>query len=1177
MTKPMQKRSRGVVLTATGLKLFKQGRLAAEQSKNFGERYTYEKIGELTNLDINTIKKILHGRNGVDKRSLEKLFWGFGLELEDKFYTKPNSNQRQDWGEAVALDRFFGRIEECKTLSTWLLQERCRLITLMGMGGIGKTSLSIRLARQTATEFDCVIWKSLRDAPPVAETIAYLIAFLCKGKEAKVNLPARLGDKISCLIDYLRTERCLIVLDNAESLMDRHERAGKYIQDYEGYGELFQRIGATEHSSCLLLTTREKPKEIAIMEGDCLRVRSLQLSGLRREGTEIIEAKGLTGTEQELISLSDRYDGNPLALKVVSTSIQDLFAGNISKFLDQSQAVFGDLRDLLDEQFERLSAIEREIMYWLAISREPIAYSQLQSDLILQVTSIQLLEALESLSRRSLIEKSGVCFTQQSVVMEYLTIRLIDNICHEIIECRPQLLCNYPIVKATAKDYVRENQIRLILQPIVDELLIVLKGKQEIESRLQQVLSLFQQRAPTNQCYGTGNIINLLYQMEVDLTGYDFSHLCIWQADLRQARLHRVDFQNSDLAKSIFAEDFGGIWSVVFSPQDSLHGSGCIAIGDTKGDVFLRKADDNQLIGKLEGHQGWVVSLAFNPKGTLLASSSSDCTVKLWNTNTGRCLYTLSDHSQEVWSVEFSADGRTLATGCDDALVRLWDVETGQCQQIMCGHESEVLSLAFSLDGQKLLSASQDGTIRLWNLQTGSTERVYRGHEDGIRSIAVSPDGKTFASGSGDRTIRIWNIETGECLRSLKGHANVIMSVRFSPQSHLLASASLGHKVRIWNIETGECLRSLKGHSNVVSSISFDSSNSILASGSSDRTVKLWDLNSYKCLKTWQGYSNQTLSLAFSADNRKIVGGGCDCKVRIWDLKANRFIQTLDDHTNGVFCVALNRDNLLASGSGDKTVKLWDLNRGRVLKTLEGHKAGVRSLSFNWNNRVLASGSEDLTVRLWDVETGNCRSTLLGHNAEVWSVCFNPINNLLASASFDSTIKLWNVETGKCLKTLKNHKSWVWSIAFRPDGKSLISTSADRTIKIWNLETGEGVDILPKNIGHSQLIAFSVDGYSIATCSQEHDILLWRLNTGQRYRVLRGHTALINAIAFSPDGKTLVSSSEDETIRFWDLDSGECTKFLIVDKPYSQMNIADVKGLTPVGIANLKALGAVVK
>ena len=1174
MSESKRKRSRGVVLTARGIKSFKEARQAAERGTNFGERYTYEQLRELTSLDINTIKKILQGRDGVDRRSLEKLFWGFNLELQTEFYSKPNLNRRQDWGEAVAVDLFFGRDRELELLSTWLLQERCRAIALMGMGGIGKTSLSIKLARQIAPEFSCVVWKSLRDAPPITETIASLTTFISKGKITESNLPSRLGEKISCLIDRLRTERCLIVLDNVESLMDANGRAGKYLDGYEGYGELFQRIGATEHHSCLLLTTREKPKEIAALEGGSLPVRSLQLSGLEREGTEIIKAKGVAGTETELIQLSDRYDGNPLALKIVSTTIQDLFAGKIGEFLARSQAVFGDLRDLLDEQFERLSAIEQDIMYWLAISREPVTFDRLQSDLVLQITSVELLEALESLSRRSSIEQSGTCFTLQSVVMEYLTCRLVRSVAREIIDCQPKLLCNYALVKATAKDYVRENQVRLILQPIIDKSIASLGSTNKIELCLKQILLQFKQTFSSNRCYGTGNIINLLCQMEIDLTGYDFSHLCVWQADLRQAKLHRVNFNCANLAKSVFAENFGGIWSVAFSRKRSYNRE-YLAMGDAKGDILLRRTSDSQLITKLQGHNSWVVALTFNSQGTLLASSSSDCLVNLWELKTGRCIYTLSEHPQEVWSIEFSPDGKTLASGCDDSLVRLWDVETGKCQQILCGHESEVLSVAFSSDGQKLLSASQDGTIRLWNLETGATERIFQGHKDGIRSITVSSDNRTFASGSNDRTIRIWNLETGECIRVLRGHVNVIMSVRFSPQSYLLASASLGHKLRIWDVKTGECLRILQGHANHVSSIAFNSSGSILASGSNDRTVKLWDASTYRCLKTWQGYSNQSLSLAFSADNNRIISGGCDGKVRVWDLTSKRLIKTFDDHNNAVFTVTSSQNNLIATGSGDRTIKLWNLERGRSIETLEGHEAGVRSLAFDRRGKILASGSEDLTVRLWEIATGNCRAVLRGHLAEVWSVCFNPHNNLLASASFDSTIKLWNIKTGKCLKTLQGHKSWIWSIAFRPDGKSLISTSVDQTIKIWNLETGQGVNILPKNVGHSQFIAFSVDGRSIATCSPDHNILLWRLDTGECYKILQSHNALINAITFSSDGYNLVSSSEDETIRLWDTNSGECIEILTVDKPYNLMNISGVRGLSNFSVANLKALGAI--
>ena len=1171
MSKLKQKRKRGVILTPEGLEKLQQARFESEYKENFGERYTYEKISELTNLDINTIKKILAGKKGVDKRSLERFFLAFKLKLTEDYYTETNPNRRQDWGEAVSVADFYGRTSELDTLENWLLRDRCRLVALVGMGGIGKTTLSIKFAEQIEGKFDCVIWKSLRDAPPVEEILANLIEFLSEGQETEANLPERVGERITRLMDYLRSLRCLIFLDNAESLLDSGSRVGKYRQGYEGYGELLRRVGETNHISCLMLTTREKPKEVAILEGERLSVRSLQLEGLREEeGQEILKVKGLSGSELELSVLSDRYVGNPLALKVVATTIQDLFDGNISEFLRQEKAVFGDIRDVLDQQFERLSDIEQEIMYWLAIAREPISVSELREDFVLQVPLLKLLEALESLSRRSLIEKNASRFTQQPVVMEYVTSHLIEGVCEEIVRQRPKLFRDHALIKATAKDYIRENQIRLILQPVIDRLLAVFRSKRDIEACLSQILATLQETSPLERWYTAGNIINLLCQMGTNLTGYDFSNLCVWQADLRQARLHKVNFQNADLSKSVFAENFGGIWSVAFSPDGKY-----LATGDTKGDILLRRVADGQPIRSFEGHNSWVVSLAFSSDGKILASGSCDCTAKLWDVNTGQCLYSLEEHEQEVWSVVFSPDGETLASGCDDNKARLWSVSTGECLKVFQGHKNEVLSVAFSLDGQELVSGSQDRTIRFWDIGTRKCKKILQGHDDGVRSVSISPDGQMLASSSNDRTIKLWDIKTKKCLKVFQGHSNVVLSVTFCPQGNLLASSSIDQTVRLWNVNTGECLKVFQGHSNVVNSVAFSPQGNLLASGSYDQTVKLWNVNNYQCIKTWQGYSNQALSVTFTPDAQTLVSGGHDQRVRLWDVKTGKLVKTLHEHTNWVFSVAFSaKNNLLASGSGDKTVKLWDISTGKVIKTLWGHQAVVRSIAFSSDGQILASGSEDRTIRLWEVNTGKTWKTLQGHQAEIWSIGFNSDSQILASASFDSTVKLWDVHAGKCLKTLNEHKGWVWSIAFSPDNKTLVSTSADQTIRLWNINTGECKRILREDIGHSQLVAFSIDGQIIASCRQDHNIRLWKVSIGECVKTLHGHTALINSIAFSPDGRTLVSSSEDETIKLWDLKSGECVKTLIVEKPYESMNIMGVNGLAKANINTLKALGA---
>ena len=474
--KTKRRRSRGIILTSEGLQKIQEARFESEQTDNLGQRYTLEKLSDRTELDIHTIKRVLACKQGVDKRTLERFFIAFDLELAETYYSKSNHNKRQSWGEAMSVSNFYGRTEKLTTLNQWLLTEGCRLVTILGMGGVGKSSLSVKLAKQIQDKFDCVIWRTLQNSPPVKELLANLILFISEEQEVESNLPENINERISLLIEYLRSSRCLLVLDNFESLLCSVGKSGVCREEYEDYSTLIKRVGQSEHQSCLLLTTREKPKEIAILEGAELPVRTLRLDGLKdKEGQKVLIDKGLKGSDQELNTLVARYAGNPLALKVVATSIYELFEGNVSEFLTESTSIFGDIRDLLDQQFERLSNIEKETMYWLAINREPVSIFELREDIISPISRISLMEELESLSRRSFIEKKAARFTMQPVVMEYVTSNLIEQVCQEI---QSQNLCffrRYALTKATAKDYIRESQIRLILQPVIEELLIIFK------------------------------------------------------------------------------------------------------------------------------------------------------------------------------------------------------------------------------------------------------------------------------------------------------------------------------------------------------------------------------------------------------------------------------------------------------------------------------------------------------------------------------------------------------------------------------------------------------------------------------------------------------------------------------------------------------------------------------
>ncbi len=131
--------------------------------------------------------------------------------------------------------------------------------------------------------------------------MAEVIQFISRKQETK--LPKNAGEKISLLLKYLRRGRCLLVLDNAESILEINSQQSKsqYRQGYEGYGQLFQVIGSTDHQSCLIVTSREKPGEISLLEAEKLAVRCLQIRGLQQaQGKEIFATKGsFSGTDQQ--------------------------------------------------------------------------------------------------------------------------------------------------------------------------------------------------------------------------------------------------------------------------------------------------------------------------------------------------------------------------------------------------------------------------------------------------------------------------------------------------------------------------------------------------------------------------------------------------------------------------------------------------------------------------------------------------------------------------------------------------------------------------------------------------------------------------------------------------------------------------------------------------------------
>ncbi|MBD2184490.1 NB-ARC domain-containing protein [Aerosakkonema funiforme] len=423
-----------------------------------------------------------------------------------------NPYPQQYWQEFIDVSYFYGRTAELATVKTWIVQHRCRMVALLGIGGIGKTAFAVKFAQQLRDEFDYIIWRSLSHAPDLADELAAMIGFLSNHQE--ITLSNDLDSRISQLIDYLYRYRCLVILDQVESLFESGELVGKYCQGYEDYGKLFKRFGQSLSNSCLLLTSREKPREIALLEGEKLPIRSLQIKGLSTaEITKIFKLRGsFSASEWECKTIGEYYSGNPLLLKIVATKIQELFNGDICHFLflqQQCNLIFDNISELLEEHFNRCSDLEKEVMYWLAINREPMSIVELQSDILSLESKQKLPDHLISLERRSLIENNSATYTLISEVKDYVNNRLIMLIYHEITFNKKDLIHRLCLWKYPTVENINSEEINFILKPIVEKLWQHFGGQANLEKRLNEILLEMRSRVSNLQGYGEINIINL--------------------------------------------------------------------------------------------------------------------------------------------------------------------------------------------------------------------------------------------------------------------------------------------------------------------------------------------------------------------------------------------------------------------------------------------------------------------------------------------------------------------------------------------------------------------------------------------------------------------------------------------------------------------------------------------
>jgi WD40 repeat protein/transcriptional regulator with XRE-family HTH domain len=1094
------------------------------------------------------------------------------------------ASSRMDWVGALDVSHFSGREVEVAELSQWIVQERCRLIALLGMGGIGKSMLASLLGSHLAPQFEAVLWRSLRDAPSCEELVADCITFFSETPSA--SFPASLEQRINQLVTRLQASRCLLVLDNLETLLVSGDPEGNYLPGYEGYGRLIQRLAESAHQSCVLLTSRERPREIEALEGARRPVRSLRLVGLDDQAARVLLAdKGLGGTPVAWQRLVAGYAGNPLALKIVAQAISDLFGGDLDRFLQEGELVFDGVRPVLRQQVGRLSALEHLLLTWLAVLREWTELSTLAQVLHPQVLRAQLLEALEALSRRSLLERGQqASFSLQSVVMEFLTDELGERLAEEIVQGNPQQLRRLALEQAQAKDYVREIQVRLLVRPLTLRLRAELGADSQVEAHLLGLLSQFRSEDAATQGYGPANILSLLKALRSDLRGLDLSRLAIRGAYLQGVEMQDANLSGAVMRECVFTEPFDAIWAVAISRSGQY-----LAAISRRGEVRVWREEGKLLHLAWQAHTDMTLALTLSPDEHTLASGSVDGTVKLWKIESG----TLSGgqvsllwsgwHPQGTLCLAFSPDGSLLASGGSDATVRLWEAKLGTPVEDI-PHPGPVFSASWSPDGRLLASGDFAGTIRLWERQQTGPARLWQtlsGHTNMVRGLAFAPDGSRLASVSWDGTVKLWQLDSGRCLETLVGHTERVQALACSPDGGMLASGGWDTTIRLWDGKLGTLRAVLQGHSANVYSLAFTPDSRHLLSGSDDGTVRLWEVERAQCVRVMQGSVASLNDLDWSPDGRQVASSGTDTLVTIWEVAGGRPPRVLRGHRWRVYGVAWSPDgSLLASSGWDIAIRLWDPTLGSCLQIL-GHSDSAETLFFGvaWSpgGKLLACGTYQRGVQVWDVATRSLRWADRAHATWLRRVAWNPHGTLLAGGGDDGSVSLWDATDGTLQRQLAGHQGAVMNVAWSPDGRRLASGGSGREggeLFVWDVHSGQRVHAFEGHPGVVSALSWVPGGEVLVSGGSDGRLRWWEVQRGECVRVREAHQGTVQALKRSPDGRRLASCGDDGAIRLWDLESGEPLQTLRRDRLYERLTITGIRGLTEAQQASLRALGA---
>ncbi|RNA33216.1 transducin beta 3 [Brachionus plicatilis] len=556
-------------------------------------------------------------------------------------------------------------------------------------------------------------------------------------------------------------------------------------------------------------------------------------------------------------------------------------------------------------------------------------------------------------------------------------------------------------------------------------------------------------------------------------------------------------------------------------------------------------------------HTAPIHCMCFDSSSILLATGSSDYTVKVWDIQAQYCTHNLKGAQGIIRSIVFYPDIQSkqqLVTGAEDGKIRVYNLNNSQMVACLEGHFSTVTSLEY-LHGDKLISSSRDKVLIIWNLESFTKLKTVPVYES-IESILVDSriednQNERFVITMGnDGLLKIWDTKKSKILYQQNEAESLRIQKRTENELEQVISFGIyNKKVNTLFLVTSDQMivfvrvdsdlirkmidkedldesdgakvfthykQYIGDHGEILDLQYCSQKQNLLAMATNSEFLKVYDLNTWDC-RLLKGHTDLVICLAVYVDKNSslsyLASSSKDNTIRLWsiDSELNTFecILVCRGHTQDVGALAFSHLGLqyLISGSIDTTIKSWKIlidKKNSQFKmdaqfTIKAHEKDINSVCVSANDKLIASGSSDKTAKVWDSSDGICLGVLRGHKRGVWCVQFSTVDQLLVTSSADGTIKLWSLGDFSCVKTFEGHSTSVLRVSFLNNGTQLISSASDGLVKLWNIKTNECVGTFDEHEDKVWALSGTKDETQFVSGGADGKLIVWKDVTDEMY------------------------------------------------------------------------------